>query len=115
MNDALCAVRNVRKHRNVVAGAGLIDMICARNVALKMPGSIGRAFSTALLALPMALARNAGKDPIEEVSRHYSLEKENRDQSVPIWESSFAKRHQYILASQTVKSIIKIDDVLGQW
>lgn len=115
MHDALCVVRNVRKHKNVVAGAGIIDLICSRDVALKMPGSVGRAFSAALLALPMALARNAGKDPIEEVARSYSLEKENGDQSVQVWESAFAKKHQYILAAQTVKSIIKIDDVFGQW
>ncbi|OAG30339.1 T-complex protein 1 subunit epsilon [Nematocida sp. ERTm5] len=104
IQDVLCAVRNVIRDPKVVKGAGAIDMLCAKMVSEKMPGSIGSAYSKALQELPMALARNMGEDPITKVSEGIA---DN------VWEGAYSKKHQLILATQTAKSIIRIDDVFG--
>ncbi|KAI5185730.1 T-complex protein 1 subunit epsilon [Nematocida homosporus] len=104
IRDVLCAIRNVKKDPKIVEGAGKIDLLCAAAVEKEVPGSIGKAYSKALKALPMALARNMGEDPIEALSRGIADD---------VWEGAYAKKHQYILAVQTAKSILRIDDVIG--
>ncbi|KAI5192045.1 T-complex protein 1 subunit epsilon [Nematocida minor] len=104
IRDVLCAVRNVIRDPKVVKGAGCIDMLCAAAVEEGMPGSIGRGYSKALQELPMALARNMGEDPITKIAEGIAE---------GVWEGAYSKKHQYILATQTAKSIIRIDDVFG--
>lgn len=104
IRDVLCAVRNVIRDPKVVQGAGKIDMLCAHAVAEGMPGSIGIGFSKALQELPMALARNMGEDPISKIYEGIAED---------VWEGAYSKKHQLILATQTAKSIIRIDDVFG--
>ncbi|EHY65816.1 T-complex protein 1 subunit epsilon [Nematocida ausubeli] len=104
MQDVLCVVRNLIRDPKVVKGAGTIDLLCAKAIVEGMPGSIGNGYSKALQELPMALARNMGEDPIAKISEGIA---DN------IWEGAYSKKHQLILATQTAKSIIRIDDVFG--
>ncbi|KAH9386074.1 T-complex protein 1 subunit epsilon [Nematocida major] len=104
IRDVLCAVRNVIRDPKVVQGAGNIDMLCADAVKKGMPGSIGRGYAKALQELPMALARNMGEDPITKIFEGIAGD---------VWEGAYSKKHQLTLATQTVKSIIRIDDVFG--
>lgn len=104
IRDVLCAVRNVIRDPKIVKGAGAIDMLCAQAVAEGLPGSIGAGYSRALQELPMALARNMGEDPISKISEGIADD---------VWEGAYSKKHQYILATQTAKSIIRIDGVFG--
>ncbi|OAG29932.1 T-complex protein 1 subunit epsilon [Nematocida displodere] len=104
IQDVLCTVRNIKKDRKLVQGAGAIDLECANAIFEALPGSLGSAYGRALQELPMALARNMGEDPIARIAQVQSEE---------VWEGAFSKKHQYILATQTAKSIIRIDDVIG--
>ncbi|KAI5188447.1 T-complex protein 1 subunit epsilon [Nematocida sp. AWRm77] len=103
--DVLCAVRNVRRDPRIVQGAGKIDLECAKALFKEMPGSIGKAYGTALQRLPMALAQNKGEDPIARIAEGITED---------VWEGAHSKKHQYILATQTAKSIIRIDEVFGE-
>lgn len=104
LRDVLCAVRNLRKDPRIVEGAGKIDLKCASALFERMPGSIGKAYGTALQKLPMALAKNQGEDPIDRVAQGVAEE---------VWEGARSKKHQYLLATQTAKSVIRIDEVFG--
>lgn len=104
IRDALCAIRNIRRDPKIVPGAGKIDMLCSEAVEKKVIGLIGRSYARALKDLPKALAKNMGEDPIERITCGLA---DN------VWEGAFAKKHQYILATQTAKSVLRIDDVIG--
>jgi len=102
VRDVLCSIRNIRREKRIVRGAGRVDLECAQAVFEQMPGSIGRAYGRALQELPMALASNEGEDPIARLSEEIAEE---------VWEGAHSKKHQYIVATQTVKAIVRIDDV----
>ncbi|GKD04229.1 T-complex protein 1 subunit epsilon, partial [Tanacetum coccineum] len=87
-----------------------------------------RAFADALDAVPMALAENSGLSPIETLSAVKAQQiKENnhccgidcndtgtndmREQNV--FETLIGKQQQILLATQVVKMILKIDDVIS--
>lgn len=87
-----------------------------------------RAFADALEEIPLALAENSGYNPIEYVSK---LKKEQIAESNDfigvdalhkgttimseqgVFESAASKRNQLELATQVVKMILKIDDVIS--
>ena len=102
LHDAICAVRNLVVDDRVVYGGGSADISCAiavskatDEVCFELPhGSClivlqipsieqyaMRAFSSALDAIPLALAENSGLSPIEtltEVRSRQILEKNSR-------------------------------------
>lgn len=132
VHDALCVIRCLVKKKALICGGGAPEMEVSsqlRELAQTMPGvdAYGfRAFAEALEIIPYTLAENAGLNPIATVTelrnRHAKGEKtaginvrkgfvtnileENVVQ--PLLVSLSAIR----LASETVRSILKIDDIV---
>ncbi|KAG7020109.1 T-complex protein 1 subunit epsilon, partial [Cucurbita argyrosperma subsp. argyrosperma] len=131
IHDALCVARNLIRNNSIVYGGGSAEISCSVAVeaaADKYPGYAIRAFADALDSVPMALAENSGLQPIETLSAVKSQQiKENnpycgidcndvgtndmRKQNV--FETLIGKQQQVLLATQVVKMILKIDDVIS--
>lgn len=133
LNDAICAVRNLIRDNRIVYGGGAAEIACALEIQ-KHADEIStieqyamRSFASALESVPLALAENSGLSPIETLAEVQSRQvKENnfrlgvdcnltgnndmRDQFV--YDPLISKRQQYLLATQLVKMILKIDDVI---
>lgn len=134
LHDAICVVRNMVKNNNVVGGGGATELACSIAVAKEADKIRGveqyavRAFADALEEIPMTLAENSGLNPIEYVSklREEQITTENPFVGVDanfqgttnmseqgIFESVMSKKQQLELATQVVKMILKIDDVIA--
>ncbi|KAI4336648.1 hypothetical protein L6164_015147 [Bauhinia variegata] len=134
LHDALCVARNLIRNNSIVYGGGSAEIACSIAVeaaADRYPGVEQyaiRAFADALDSVPMALAENSGLQPIETLSAVKSQQiKENnphfgidcndigtndmREQNV--FETLIGKQQQILLATQVVKMILKIDDVIS--
>lgn len=88
-----------------------------------------RAFATALDAIPLALAENSGLSPIDalaDVKSRQITEKNSRlgidclgkgdnDMSKQmVVDPLISKRSQLLLATQVVRMILRVDDVIGE-
>lgn len=134
LHDAICVVRNMVRDNMVVAGGGATELACSIAVSEEADKIKGveqyavRAFADALEEIPLTLAENSGYNPIEYVSQ--VREEQIREGSAfygvdanaqgtrnmyeqGIFESAASKRHQLELATQVVKMILKIDDVIA--
>lgn len=133
LHDALCTVRNLIRDNRVVYGGGAAELACS-NAVLGLAASVSgveqhaiRAFAAALDVIPLTLAENAGLSPIQTVSDIKSrqlLEKNphlgidcnltgNPDMKHQfVFDPLISKRQQFLLATQLVKMILKIDDVI---
>lgn len=135
LHDAMCVVRNLVKDNRVVYGGGSAEIACSLAVssfADTVPGIEQyaiRAFADALDDVPMALAENAGLSPITEVTsiKSRQLSENNPRLGVDcnqlgtndmkdhlVFETLIGKKQQIQLATQVVKMILKIDDVIIQ-
>mmetsp|Transcript_22854 Transcript_22854/g.38129 ORF Transcript_22854/g.38129 Transcript_22854/m.38129 type:complete len:343 (+) Transcript_22854:829-1857(+) len=133
LHDAMCVVRNLIKDNRVVYGGGSAEVSCSLAVSAfadTVPGIEQyaiRAFADALDDLPMALAENAGLSPITEVTsiKARQLAEGNPRLGVDcnqigssdmrdhlVFETLIGKQQQLQLATQVVKMILKIDDVI---
>eukprot|EP00123_Amoebidium_parasiticum_P009231 comp19346_c1_seq1/m.22272 comp19346_c1_seq1/g.22272 ORF comp19346_c1_seq1/g.22272 comp19346_c1_seq1/m.22272 type:complete len:537 (-) comp19346_c1_seq1:25-1635(-) len=133
IHDALCVVRNLVKDNRVVYGGGSAEISCAMRChaeADKLPGVEQyaiRAFGDALETLPVALAENSGLSPITTLAEIKSrqlaennprlgvdcLQKGTNDmREQHVIETLIGKKQQILLATQLVKMILKIDDVI---
>lgn len=133
IHDALCVVRNLIRDNRIVYGGGAIELACsiiAANLADEISGVeqyAVRGFAFALDNMVMALAENSGLSPIETVGAVKSRQvKENnpylgidcmdtgtndmRKQNV--YEALASKIQQFQHATQMVKMILKIDDII---
>ncbi|KAJ3517588.1 hypothetical protein NLJ89_g396 [Agrocybe chaxingu] len=126
LHDALCAVRNLVVDNRVVYGGGSADISCAIAVS-KAADEIPtieqyamRAFSSALDAIPLALAENSGLSPIETLTEVRSRQVNEKNSRLGIdymkkqfvYDPLISKRQQYLLATQLVRAVLKIDDVI---
>jgi len=132
--DAICVVRNMIKNNNVVGGGGATELACAIEVAKAADGIDGieqyavRAFADALEEIPMTLAENSGFNSIEYVQKIKKMQVEEQNPFLGvdamshgtynmyeqgIFESVMSKKQQFQLATQVVKMILKIDDVIA--
>lgn len=134
IHDALCVVRNLIRDNRIVYGGGAIEIACsvmASETADQIPGVeqyAVRAFAAALDNVAMALAENSGLPPIEtlaavksrqvkEKNRYLGIDcmdngtNDMRDQNV--YEALTSKIQQFQHASQMVKMILKIDDIIS--
>jgi T-complex protein 1 subunit epsilon len=134
IHDGLCVARNLIRNNSIVYGGGAAEISCSiavETAADKYPGVEQyaiRAFADALDSVPMALAENSGLQPIETLSAVKSQQiKDNnpccgidcndtgtndmREQNV--FETLIGKQQQILLATQVVKMILKIDDVIS--
>jgi len=133
LHDAMCVVRNLIRDNRIVYGGGSAEIACSIAVSKAADSFTGieqyaiRAFAEGLEDIPMALAENSGLSPISELSNVKSQQvKENNpyigvdcmQTGVPdmkkqkIFETLVGKQQQLQLATQMVKMILKIDDVI---
>ncbi|EJF64815.1 chaperonin Cpn60/TCP-1 family [Dichomitus squalens] len=133
LHDAICAVRNLVVDNRVVYGGGAADISCSLAVgkaADEIPSIeqyAMRAFASALDAIPLALAENSGLSPIETLAEVKSRQVKEGDPTLGIdclgknendmrkqnvYDPLISKRQQYLLATQLVRAVLKIDDVI---
>jgi T-complex protein 1 subunit epsilon len=134
LHDAMCVARNLIRDSRIVYGGGAAEIACSVEVSEAADRTSGmeqyaiRAFADALDDVPMALAENSGLSPIatlSEVKARQIKEKnpflgvdcmgtgtcDMREQKV--FETLIGKQQQMLLATQLVKMILKIDDILA--
>ncbi|KAI8906370.1 chaperonin Cpn60/TCP-1 family [Gorgonomyces haynaldii] len=133
LHDALCVVRNMIRDNRIVYGGGAAEISASLAVS-EAADSISsieqyamRAFARALDAVPLALAENSGLSPIEhlaEVKSRQVAEKNprlgidcnlngtNDMREQHVFDPLISKRSQFYLATQMVKMVLKIDDVI---
>lgn len=133
LHDAICAVRNLVVDNRVVYGGGAADISCsiAVNKAADEIASIEqyamRAFSSALDAIPLSLAENSGLQPIDTLTSLKSRQIGEKNSKLGVdckglgtndmkeqfvYDPLVGKRQQYLLATQLVRAVLKIDDVI---
>lgn len=140
LHDAMCVVRNLIKDNRVVYGGGAAEISCSLAVSKYAETVIGvdqfaiRGFADALDDIPLALAENSGLDPIAELAAAKSrqmkeenpliglgLSEQPKDgvensasnmKELGVFETLVGKQEQISLATQVVKMILKIDDVI---
>ena len=141
LHDAMCVVRNLIKDNRVVYGGGSSEIACSLAISNFAETVTGvdqyaiRAFADALDDIPLALAENSGLSPIEEVAEAKSRQVRERSNVIGIganveegsetgfaatdmrkqgvFETLIGKQQQVQLATQVVKMILKIDDVIS--
>ncbi|KAF7726208.1 T-complex protein 1 subunit epsilon [Apophysomyces ossiformis] len=133
LHDAICAVRNLVRDNRVVYGGGSAEISCSLAVS-KVADEISsieqyamRAFADALDATPLALAENSGLSPIETLAEVKAQQATtgnarlgvdclykgcNDMKEQHVYDPLISKRQQFLLATQLVKMILKIDDVI---
>jgi T-complex protein 1 subunit epsilon len=134
LHDALCVARNLIRDNAIVYGGGAAEISCSLAVEAAADKISGveqyamRAFADALDMVPMALAENSGLQPIntltavkaqqvKEQNPHLGIDcndvgtNDMREQNV--FETLIGKKQQVLLATQVVKMILKIDDVIS--
>eukprot|EP01117_Protostelium_nocturnum_P005692 TRINITY_DN2054_c0_g1_i1.p1 TRINITY_DN2054_c0_g1~~TRINITY_DN2054_c0_g1_i1.p1 ORF type:complete len:536 (-),score=190.34 TRINITY_DN2054_c0_g1_i1:50-1657(-) len=133
IHDALCVTRNLIRDSNIIYGGGSIEVACGLEISRQAEkiSSVEqyavRAFANALDSIPMALAENSGLPPIETVARVKAAQtregnprlgvdcnqfKTNDMKNQNVYDSLVHKQQQFLLATQVVKMILKIDDVI---
>lgn len=133
LHDAMCVARNLIRDNRIVYGGGAAEVACSIAVgdAADHVGGMEqyamRAFADALEDIPMALAENSGLSPIatlSEVKARQVAEKcpfigvdcmstgNNDMRTQNVFETLIGKQQQLQLATQLVKMILKIDDII---
>jgi T-complex protein 1 subunit epsilon len=132
-HDALCVIRNLVLSDKFVPGGGAVEISSSLHLH-QMARDLGtvdslclRAFSLALERIPESLVTNCGMNPMEIVTRIKSLQLQTRDSSIGfnclnlkvtnmfderVLEPYVLKKHVYSLATQLVRLILKIDDII---
>eukprot|EP00958_Prasinococcus_capsulatus_P016401 scaffold1809_cov386-Prasinococcus_capsulatus_cf.AAC.30 len=133
LHDALCVARNLIRNNRIVYGGGAAEISCALAVEAEADKVTGveqyamRAFADALEATPLALAENSGLPPIESVTAvkarqvaennpHLGVDANdvgtNDMKEQNVFETLIGKKQQILLATQVVKMILKIEEVI---
>jgi len=133
LHDANCCVRNLIRDPRVVPGGGASEMaasLAVLNAADEEQSTDQysmKAFAQALDVIPMALAENSGLQGIAEMAAAKAKQKTSQNAwhgvdcmqmgTTDMWEQSVyeacaSKCSQLRLATQVVKMILKIDDVI---
>lgn len=135
IHDALCVIRNMIVDNRVVVGGGASELACSiflKQEADKVPGIEQyaiRGFSEALETIPLALAENSGMNPIRTLTEARSRQIADKSpafgvdclnatvsdmSAIEVYETLASKKQQLQLASQVIKMILKIDDVIEE-
>jgi len=135
LHDAVCVVRNLVRSNAVIYGGGSVEVSCSLAISQEADKIKGieqyavRAFADALDSIPLALAENSGLPPIETLAdvkaRQIAesnprlgvdcLQNGNADMKAQgVFDPLISKQQQFLLATQVVKMILKIDDVIKQ-
>lgn len=140
LHDALCVVSTLIRCNKIVWGGGASEIACSlaihsfANTIDSTEQYAVRAFAYALEQIPMALAENSGLNPLKALSGSKSKQTETKEpfygidcmskgeinmKKEKVFETLLSKKGQLQLATQVVKMILKIDDViepnLGEW
>jgi T-complex protein 1 subunit epsilon len=134
LHDAICVVRNLVRDPRVVYGGGAPEIACSLAISTEADkvSSVEqyamRAFAEALDSIPIALAENSGLPPIESLTAIKARQLVERNSRLGIdcnltgtndmreqhvFDPLISKRQQFLLATQLVKMILKIDDVIS--
>ncbi|CAL8086551.1 unnamed protein product [Calicophoron daubneyi] len=133
LHDALCVIRCLVKKGAMVAGGGAPEIEIAQKLALFSNTAPGleqycfRAFADAFEVVPYTLAENAGLNPIETVTQLRALHARGEVNaginvrsgavsdilSQDVMQPLLVSYSAVSLASETVRSILKIDDVIS--
>ncbi|KAH9578893.1 Chaperonin Cpn60/TCP-1 family [Trypanosoma melophagium] len=133
LHDALCMVRNLIRDNRVVYGGGSAE-IAASTAVLNYADSVStveqyaiRSFADALESIPINLAMNSGLDPIKSLSMARLAQVDGKNpfagvdcmdcgtidmKEQQVFETLQGKCSQLRLATQVVKMILKVDDVI---
>lgn len=135
LHDAMCVTRNLIRDNRVVYGGGAAEIAASLAVSEAADGvpSIEqyamRAFASALDSVPMTLAENSGLSPIDSLSNLKAAHVNEKNPRLGVdamfrgsndmkeqhvFDPLISKKQQFLLATQLVKMILKIDDVLIQ-
>lgn len=133
LHDAICVVRNLVRNNRIVYGGGAAEIACSLKVYEESDKTntieqyAMRAFSEALEMTPCALAENSGLNPIETVAAVKAAQAKtgmpylgvdcmgkgtNDMKEQRVFETLIGKQQQIMLATQVVRMILKIDDVI---
>merc|ERR1711943_110484 len=133
LHDAICVVRNLVRSNRIVYGGGAAEIACSLKIGEEsdkvntIEQYAMRAFADALEMTPCALAENSGLNAIAEVSAVKAMQtKENKSflgidcmskgtndmKQQKVFETLIGKQQQILLATQVVRMILKIDDVI---
>lgn len=133
LHDAICVTRNLIRDNRIVYGGGSAEIACSIKVGAEADREAGveqhamRAFADALQAIPIALAENSGLNPIAALSETRAAQIETKSpvlgvdclgkgtkdmRTQRVFETLIGKQQQMLLATQLVKMILKIDDVI---
>ncbi|KAJ7728432.1 chaperonin Cpn60/TCP-1 family, partial [Mycena maculata] len=126
LHSAICAVGNPIVNNRIVYGGGAADISCAIAIPSIKQYAM-RAFVSALDAVPLALAENSGLPPIETLAKIRSRQITEGDSKLGIdcnrqgendmkkqfvYDPLISRHQQYLLATQLVHVVLKIDDVV---
>lgn len=133
-HDAICCVRNLIRSPKIVPGGGASEIAASLAVEIAAESIDGsqqyamRSFADALISIPEALADNSGLNAILCVAKARSVQLQESNPMIGIdcmgdqlvanmlenyvWESAASKKNQISLATQVVRMILKIDDVI---
>jgi len=133
LHDANCCVRNLIRDPRVVPGGGASEMAAALSIVEESDKETTidqytmRAFASALDVIPTALAENSGLSSIGEMAEVKAKQSSTKNPwhgvdcmqtgNTDMWEQNVyetcaSKVNQLRLATQVVKMILKIDDVI---
>lgn len=133
LHDANCCVRNLIRDPRIVPGGGASEMAAslavqaAADTEQSLEQYSMRAFAAALDVIPMALAENSGLSAIGQMAAMKAKQQSSgnawhgidcmhtgeTDMGLQnVYESRASKVNQLRLATQVVKMILKIDDVI---
>jgi len=133
LHDALCVVKDVVEVPKIVAGGGAAEIEVARSLRDHAEKLVGRerlavdAFAESIEVIPVALAENAGMDPIDALSeiraRHAKGERwmgieaydgEVKDmEKLDVLEPMVVKSQAIKSATEAATMLLKIDDIIA--
>lgn len=135
IHDALCVTRNLVRDSRIIYGGGSAEISCAGAVHAHsdsvptLEQYAIRAFGDALEEIPMTLASNSAYPPVQTVGTVRAMQKAENNPRLGVdclrkgtndmkeqgvFETLLGKQQQLLLATQVVKMILKIDDVIRQ-
>ena len=132
LHDALCVIRSLVKNRSLITGGGSAEVEIAhrlleqQNKLEGLDAIIFRAYAEALEIIPFTLAENAGMNPINVVTelRNFHVRGEKYTgisvkkgsiinmKEENVLQPSLVTRSALTLATEVVRMILKIDDVV---
>lgn len=134
IRDALCAIRNVIDCERIVYGGGGCELSLSIYLDKKARDfgceeeAVVKAFSRALLDIPLTLSKNSGFDAVEYVERLRDMHVSNNElyfgvdcletgernmKKLGIFETLKSKLRQLKMAADLVNTILKINDVIS--